>query len=160
MSLLDQDLSIECVSTIFGLNYDGSQDRGDNGIGAFEDITTGRLYRTANKILVAVSIPIPFYEDTPEMTRAMIVSRTVTCTIEDQFGNWYQGIPIADLGPGQHGKLIRASDGPHLLDRTYALCKMMEAKGNKMDNVKLRYWLLNDAMPYSVQGQDTAYITI
>jgi hypothetical protein len=160
MSLLDQDLSIECISTIFGLNYNGAPDPGDNGIGAFEDITTGRLYRTANKILVAVSIPIPFYEDTPDMTRAMIVNRTVTCTIEDQFGNFYEGIRIADLGPGKNGKLIRAGDGPHLLDRTYALCKLMQAKGCPMDNVKLRYWLLNDAMPYSIQGQDTAYLTI
>jgi hypothetical protein len=84
----------------------------------------------------------------------------VTCTIEDQHGNFYEGLRIADLGPGKNGKLIRGHDGPRLLDRTYGLCRLMQAKGNPMDNVKLRYWLLNDAMPYSIQGQDTPYITI
>ena len=149
-------MGIKCIATIFGLNYDGSSDSGDNGVGAFENPQTGRFYRTANEWIVGVSIPIPFYQATPNMSRADIESGVVTVTIEDANGKLYEGLKIVDLGPGEHGLLIKASDGPHLLDRTYALCHMM----GKMDDAPITYWILKSGVPYSVQGQNTPYIAI
>jgi hypothetical protein len=154
---LDPSKSIHCVATIFGLTYKGYHDPTDNGIGAFEDPSTGRFYRTANKVLVGVSIPIPFYERTPDMSRADIQDGLVTVTILDSHGNWYDGIKIVDLGPGAHDRLLKEDGTPRLLDRSYALCAQMAQKGNPMDNVWLRYWILKAGTPYSIQGQDTPY---
>ncbi|HTD17878.1 MAG TPA: hypothetical protein VK673_22025 [Chthoniobacterales bacterium] len=158
--IFDPALGVNCVMTIFGLNYNASRDAGDNGIGAFENQQTGQLYRTANKTLVAVSIPIPFYEETPDLSRADIESGRATCVIQDQRGNVFGDLLIADLGPGKDGKLIRAEDGPHLLDRTWKLCWMMAQKGNPMDNVKATFWLVKDGQAYTIHGQDTPYITV
>lgn len=157
MSAPDPALGIKCVATIFGLNYDGSRDKSDNGIGAFADPRTSRFYRTANESILGVSIPIPFYEETPDMSRADIESGTVTVTIEDPAGQLYQGLKIVDLGPGEHGFLIKDSAGhPHLLDRTYALCALM----NSFDDAPITYWILRGGVPYSVKGQDTRYLVI
>lgn len=157
MSNLDPALSIHCVATIFGLTYRGAHDPTDNGIGAFEDQKTGLLYRTANKILVGVSIPIPFYEQTPDMSRSDIENGIVKATILDSLGNWYENLLIVDLGPGAHDRLLKEDGTPRLLDRSYALCAMMAAKGNPMDNVWLRYWLVKNGVPYNIHGQDTPY---
>ena len=156
MTALDPNLGIRCIATIFGLNYDGSIDRGDNGIGAFENPQTGRFWRTANESIVGVSIPIPFYEETPNMSRSDIDNGIVTVTIQDANGKLYEGLGIKDLGPGEHGLLIRASDGPHLLDRTYALCQMM----GRMDDAPIIFWILRNGVPYTIKGQDTPYILI
>lgn len=156
MSAPDPSLGIKCIATIFGLNYNGSRDSGDNGLGAFIDKRTGRFYRTTDEMLVGVSIPIPFYEETPGMSRADIESQAVTVTIQDANGKYYFNLPIVDLGPGMHNKLIRAHDGPHLLDRTYGLCAEMKS----MDDAAITYWILKGGVPYTVKGQDTPYITI
>jgi hypothetical protein len=154
---LDPKLGIRCISTIFGLTYKGFHDPTDNGVGAFEDLSTGRLYRTANKTLLGCSIPIPFYELTPNLSRADIEQKLATAWILDTHGNWYENIPVVDLGPGEHDRLIRADDGPHLFDRSWLLCNMMAQKGNPMDNVGLTFWLVKGDVPYDVQGQDTPY---
>ena len=156
MSAPDPALGIKCISTIFGLNYDGSIDRGDNGVGAFENPKTGRLYRTANESIIGVSIPIPFYEETPNLSRSDVENGLATVTIQDQNGEYYFNLPVVDLGPGKNGHLIRGTDGPHLLDRTYALCQLMKA----LDNVAITYWIIKNGEPYKVLGQDTPYILI
>jgi hypothetical protein len=157
MSSPDPSLGIKCIATIFGLNYDGSRDQGDDGIGAFENPQTGRFYRTANESIVGVSIPIPFYEETPGMSRSDIENGLVTATIQDSSGRFYTGLKIVDLGPGEHGLLIKDSSGaPHLLDRTYALCALMAS----MDDAPITYWLMKDGSPYLIKGQNTSYITI
>jgi hypothetical protein len=156
MSAPDPKLGIKCISTIFGRNYNGSLDRGDNGIGAFESRLTGRFYKTTDEMLVGVSIPIPFYEDTPDLSRSDIESQAVTVTIQDANGDYYFNLPIVDLGPGLHGYLIKASDGPHLLDRTYGLCAEMKS----FDDASITYWIMKSGQAYLVKGQDTPYITI
>jgi hypothetical protein len=156
MSAPDPKLGISCVATIFGLNYKGRPDPDDNGEGAFIDLSTGKPYDTRDEMLIGVSIPIPFYKRTLGMSREDIESKAVTVTIQDANGEYWFNLPIVDLGPGESGKLIRASDGPHLLDRTYGLCQQMKS----MDDAKIVYWILKGRVPYSVQGQDTPYITI
>lgn len=156
MSAPDPSLGIKCIATIFGLNYNGSRDSGDNGIGSFINKQTGRFYRTTDENLVGVSIPIPFYEDTPNMSRADIESQAVTVTIQDANGDYWFNLPIVDLGPGMHGHLIKASDGPHLLDRTYGLCSLMKSH----DDAAITYWIMRGDQPYSVKGQNTPYVEL
>ena len=107
-------------------------------------------------MLIGVSIPIPFYRLTPNMSRADIETKAVTVTIQDANGEYWFNLPICDLGPGEAGKLIRASDGPHLLDRTYGLCS--ETKSH--DDAAITYWIMRGLVPYHVMGQDTPYITL
>jgi hypothetical protein len=156
MSAPDPTLGIKCVATIFGRNYNGSVDRGDNGIGAFQNAKTGRFYKTTDENLVGVSIPIPFYELTPNMSRADIESQAVTVTIQDANGEYYFNLPIVDLGPGLHGCLIKASDGPHLLDRTFGLCALMKSH----DDAPVTFWIMRGGQPYAIKGQDTPYAVV
>jgi len=157
---LDPALGIKCIMTIFGLTYKGHKDPEDNGIGAFENLQTGTLYRTANESILGVSIPIPFYEQTPNMSRHDIESKAVTCTIEDSQGNLFTDIPVVDLGPGKDGYLIKSDDGPHLLDRSWLVCHLMSLKANPMDNVEATYWLIKDGVAYDIKGRDTPYISL
>lgn len=150
---LPEALGVKCISTIFGLNYNGSIDGGDNGQGAFTDLSTGKPYNTRNKSLVGVSIPIPFYHKTPNMSKLDLERGVVTATIRDSHGHLYQNIKVVDLGPGMGGDLIKSSDGPHLLDRTYGLCAEM----NSFDNAAITFWLVREGKAIEVLGQDTPY---
>lgn len=156
MSAPNPALGIKCIATIFGLNYDGTRDPTDNGVGAFKNAKSGEFYNTRDEMLVGVSIPIPFYEQTPEMSRSDIENQLVTVTIQDNNGEYFFNLPIVDLGPGEHGYLIRSKDGPHLLDRTYGLCALMKS----FDDAPLTYWIMHNGEPYLVGGQDTPYFTV
>jgi hypothetical protein len=128
----------QCVATIFALNYNGSNDKGDNGAGAFHDPKTNLPYRT--RYVVGVSVPIPLYHAMP-ITRAGIESGRFVVdmyNVAKPQGIEY-GILIVDLGPGEHDELIEARwDGKevgHFLDRTYPLCKQM----GDMNDILVRF---------------------
>lgn len=53
----DPPMSATGNATMFGLNWDGSKDAGDNGQGFFTDPATGKPYNTLVKTLPGVSLP-------------------------------------------------------------------------------------------------------
>lgn len=81
--------------TVFGLNYDGSIDKGDNGIGFFRDPVTGRPYDTQNPNLVGASLNVGIFNGT--------------------IGNRYDKNIQAAVSKGQYKVQVTTDDGKSLI---------------------------------------------
>jgi hypothetical protein len=152
---LDPKHGVNTVASVFGSTYKGGVDPTDNGQGAFKDPATGKSYATRN--VVGVAIPIPFFKETCGGNYLLVEQRKFTVTI---FHNnvWYRDLPIVDLGPGAHGKLLKDKEGhTHLLDRTYPLCKLM----NSFDNAEVAFWIVDEhGVSLEVKGFEVGYFII
>jgi hypothetical protein len=124
-------------ATLFGLNYDGSQDTGDNGQGFFKDPKTGQPYNTRSETLAGASLPrevmlctflgltTTYPIDTVWGEHASAVQDYVTkntplLTI-DSGGKTAENVPLVDAGPS-------ASTGA-ALDLTYYIAHALETNG-------------------------------
>lgn len=140
----DPPYSITGRATIFGLNYDGSVDKSDNGDGFFG-------YNTRDKSLIGVAIP----EEVLMATLGMI--NGTWRQFADQVLQWAKNnMPIVMVWSQRTGKCALASlvdVGPaastgNALDRTYGLC---EALGD-MDNGICTYAIDVGGKPIELKG--------
>jgi hypothetical protein len=133
----DPPLSATGEATLFGINYDGSVDGGDNGQGFFKDPSTGQPYQTRSKTLAGVSLP-------REVMLSTFLGITTTNPIDsvwgahagavqeyvtknnplitiDSGGKTAENVPLVDAGPS-------ASTG-NALDLTYFIAHALETNG-------------------------------
>jgi hypothetical protein len=131
------------IATVFASNYNGSEDKDDNGEGAFTDLITDLPYAT--RFVVGVSLPIPILQATfgsPIPYREISLGAYTVDLQLIRTGQLYDKIPIVDLGPGepvhgQHGLLEDTEGNLHLLDRTLPLCKLMASDNDE----KVLFWI-------------------
>jgi hypothetical protein len=82
-------------STIFGLNYNGSIDKGDNGLGYFG-------YNTRDKSLIGVSLPIPVIDESigsHKLASVMEEIKTGKYKVRVTHNNISIIAKIVDIGP-------------------------------------------------------------
>ena len=127
-------------ATVFGLNYDGSQDQGDNGQGFFKDPATGQAYQTRSKTLAGASLPREVMlatflglENTQPINtvwsqyagqvQEYVTKHNPLLTI-DSGGKTAQNVPLVDAGP-------TAATGC-ALDLTYYIARALETNGKAL----------------------------
>jgi hypothetical protein len=138
---IDPKFFVNTLATIFGLNYDGSIDAGDNGEGAFVDLSTAEPYSTRDPKLVGCSIPIPMFREMLGGDKQAVSAGKFKVWIE----GFAQHVQIVDLGPGRDGKLLE----DRYLDRTYGLCKAM----GSTNNIRVNYAVIGpDGRPMEIKG--------
>ena len=170
---IDPPLSATGRATIFGLNYDGSNDPGDNRIGFFTDPSTGKPYDTGVKALIGASLPreilmssfgisddwkTPEVSDAHTLTvweqhagavRKFALSHNVTLTI-DSGGFSAQRVKLVDAGPEAVG--VNGCTIGNLIDLTYGAAHALNTKGDAICTIEL---LVNGA-PIEIRGWDFA----
>jgi hypothetical protein len=136
--------SVTGRATVFGLNYDGSDDRGDQDAqgralkGAFGD-------ETHNKEIVGVSLPIPVFESSIGRGKTSDVKahRYTVDILSHVTGKHLVGAWIVDLGPSVFTG--------NALDLTYASACML----GHSDNGTVTYWIKGpEGQPLAVKGWD------
>ena len=127
-------------ATLFGLNYDGSQDTGDNGMGFFKDPKTGQSYQTRSETLAGASLPrevmlSTFLGVTPTSPIDTVwadyagaiqdyVTKNDPLLTIDSGGKTAQNVPLVDAGPS-------AATGA-ALDLTYYVAHALETQGKAL----------------------------
>jgi hypothetical protein len=133
-------------ATIFGLNYDGSSDTGDNGQGFFKDPKTGQAYQTRSETLAGASLP-------REVMLCTFLGLTTTAPINtvwgqhasavqdyvtkntpllniDSGGKTAENVPLVDAGP------TKATGAA--LDLTYYVAHALETNGKALVTYEIR----------------------
>jgi hypothetical protein len=142
--------SVTGRATIFGLNYDGSMDAGDHGIGAWGT-------HTANKELIGVSLPEGVivstfgFEGTWRQDAAKVGRFLTEKKIQvEVFRNGKTILAtVCDAGPARtyKGKLLH-----NAIDLTYALAHELDTSGD----ATVTYRILKDGSPMEIKGWDFA----
>ena len=142
--------SVTGRATIFGLNYDGSMDAGDHGIGAWGT-------HTANKELIGVSLPEGVmvstfgFEGTWRQDAAKVGRFLTEKKIQvEVFRNGKTILAtVCDAGPARtyKGKLLH-----NAIDLTYALAHELDTSGD----ATVTYRILKDGLPMEIKGWDFA----
>jgi len=129
--------SITGRSTIFGLNYNGSIDRTDNGEGYFG-------YNTRDKSLIGVSLPIPVVDQSIGNHRLQSVVKSIKnkeYTVHVIYGDKSIIAPIVDVGP--------AAWTGNAIDLTYGAVQALSIP----DNSIVSYEILNSkGDPIQIKG--------
>jgi hypothetical protein len=147
MNIPQIPFSVTGRSTIFGLNYDGSIDRTDNGRGAFG-------FNTRDRTLIGCSLPIPVIKQTfnsagiAEIRRGARIwneTRKIQCDIRAFIQSHTTGRII--------GQVLICDEGPALwtgncLDCTYGLKKAL----GEHDNSIVTYWIMGPTGPFQIKG--------
>ena len=158
MVTVDPPFSVTGRATMFGLNYDGSIDQSDNGIGFFKDPTTGRSYNTRNEGLVGCSLPRevmlstflsidtwktvgidPIWARNGSNVQNYVTASRPLITI-DSGGKTAANVPLVDAGP--------AADTGNAIDLTFAVAHQLSTKGEALAT----YEILVDAKPVEIKG--------
>jgi hypothetical protein len=158
MVTVDPPFSVTGRATMFGLNYDGSRDQSDNGIGFFRDHTTGRPYNTRDEGLVGCSLPRevmlstflsidtwktvgidPIWARDGSNVQNYVTTNRPLITI-DSGGKTASNVPLVDAGP-------TAGTG-NAIDLTFAVAHQLGTKGAALAT----YEILVDARPVEIRG--------
>lgn len=136
----DGVMSVTGRSTIFGLNYDGTIDTGDNGQGYFG-------YNTRDHSLVGVSLPIPVIDHSignhkdPDIIRSIKKKKFTVHVMHRDIGIT---APIVDIGPSVWSG--------NAIDLTYAATKLLGIT----DNSTVTYEILDlEGEPIEIKGWKT-----
>jgi hypothetical protein len=134
---MNQAMIICGRATVFGLNYDGSTDREDNGLGAF-----GR--QTANKTILGASLPVPIIKESIGDHRNAAIAAAIrkeyyTVFVTNRLGKSIN-LPIVDVGP--------AVWTHNLCDLTYAAAHYLQTNG--ADDVTIQ--LLHNGASIPIKG--------
>ena len=138
--------SVTGDATIFGLNYDGSVDSGDNGQGFFKDPATGQAYQTRSKTLAGASLPRevmlstflgvvttnPISEVWSEHSGAVqaYVTNNKPLLNIDSGGKTAENVPLVDAGP--------TKETGAALDLTYYVAHSLETNGKALVTYEIR----------------------
>jgi hypothetical protein len=155
---VDPPFSVTGRATMFGLNYDGSIDRSDNGRGFFRDHTTGTSYNTRDEALVGCSLPREVMLSTflsidtwktvgidsiwareGSNVQNYVTTNRPLITI-DSGGKTASNVPLVDAGP-------TAGTG-NAIDLTFAVAHQLTTKGAALAT----YEILVDAKPLEIKG--------
>jgi hypothetical protein len=136
---LDPPYSVTGSGTMFGLDWDGGIDAGDNGEGFFHDPATGKSYNTRVKTLEGVSLPrevmlssflhvdlwdtdgiTPIWPKYASMLRQWVDGNKPLLTI-DSGGNSVTSQPLVDAGP--------TAETDNAIDLTYATAHALNTHG-------------------------------
>lgn len=143
----DPPYSVTCWATMFGLNWNGSVDAGDNGVGNFIDHATGQPYNTRNHTLTGVSLPreimmstflgfdgwkgeniTEIWKSHEKAVQAFIENNSPSVYV-DCLGHTLQNAPIVDSGP-------KASTG-NGLDLTFLSAHILDTHGRALVTYKI-----------------------
>jgi hypothetical protein len=132
-------------ATVFGLNYDGSVDTGDNGLGAWGA-------KTANKDIIGASIPEEVLMDTLGVSRPWNSKSAVAVGVSLKEG-------AVQARVTRNGKTILADivdAGPaawthNAIDLTYALAHALDTGGKSV----VSYSLISNGKPIQIKGWDS-----
>lgn len=158
MVTVNPPFSVTGRATMFGLNYDGSIDQSDNGVGFFRDPTTNKSYNTRNQGLVGCSLPREVMLSTflsidtwkaggidsiwarngSDVQNYVSTNRPLL-TI-DSGGKTASNVPLVDAGP-------TAGTG-NAIDLTFAVAHQLSTKGAALAT----YEILVDAKPVEIKG--------
>ena len=159
---VDPPLSVTGRATMFGLNWDGSTDTSDNGMGFFTDPSTGRPYNTRNRELAGCSLPrevmLSTFLSIDSWKTAGIgqiwahncssVQRYVTdnkpLITLDSGGKTASNVPLVDAGP--------SADTGNSIDLTYAVAHQLNTEGEALAT----YEILVDGNPLEIRGWNWA----
>ena len=125
---------VQGIATIFGLDYDGKADRGDNGLGFFTDPGTNKPYDTTDKTLMGCSLPIPVIDKSiglhshPDVRQA-ISNQEFTVWITAR-NNRSVRCKIVDIGPSVWTK--------HIIDLCYSPAHILDTKGYALVDLEIR----------------------
>ena len=158
MVTVDPPFSVTGRATMFGLNYNGTFDQSDNGIGFFKDPTTGKSYNTRNEGLVGCSLPREVMLSTflsinswktvgietiwarnGASVQNYVTAKRPLITI-DSGGKTASNVPLVDAGP-------TAGTG-NAIDLTFAVAHQLNTKGAALAT----YEILVDAEPVEIKG--------
>jgi hypothetical protein len=162
MVTVDPPLSVTGTATMFGLNWDKSPDKTDNGIGFFTDLLTGKPYLTRDPLLVGCSLPREVMLSTflgvetwrtagvdnewnarAAQVRLYVTANTPLLTI-DSGGLSIQNVPLVDAGP--------SADTGNALDLTYRVAHELKTDGEAIAT----YMILVKGKPIQILGWDFA----
>jgi len=155
---VDPPFSVTGRATMFGLNYDGSHDPEDDGIGFFTDPATGRSYNTRNEALAGCSLPREVMLSTflsidswktdgidrvwAHNSRSVqeYVNRNKPLLTIDSGGKTASDVPLVDAGP--------AAGTHNSIDLTFFVAHQLETEGEALAT----YELLVDGAPLEIKG--------
>ena len=167
---LDPPLSATGRATMFGLNYDGSNDPGDNRVGFFTDPSTLKPYNTGIKTLIGASLPreilmssfgisddwktpsvsdentLTVWEKNADAVRAFALNHNVTLTIDSGGSYSSQNVKLVDAGPeavGANGCCIG-----NMVDLTYGAAHALNTNGDAICTIEL----LVNGSPIEIKG--------
>lgn len=125
--------SVTGRSTIFGLNFDGSIDRGDNGEGAFGD-------NTRDKNLIGCSLPIPVLAQSIGDDHAIRLRHYTVSIYSHITSQSLSGVWIVDKGP--------ATWTGNAIDLTYGATLAL----GHHDNGLVTYWITGTSGIVQIRG--------
>ena len=158
MVTIDPPYSVTGRATMFGLDWGGSVDEFDNGIGFFINPATGQPYDTRNKGLVGCSLPrevmlstflsidswkaggIDHIWDHNGLSVQKYVEANKPLITLDSGGKTAANIPLVDAGP--------AADTGNAIDLTYAVAHQLDTQGAALAT----YEILVDGKPIEIKG--------
>ena len=136
------------IATVFGLNYNGSRDEGDNGEGAWG-------VKTANTSILGVSLPeavliLTFGLSGTWRQEAVSVGRFLTLhnvLVHVTRAGKTVVAPVVDAGPARtyKGKLLH-----NAIDLTYAVAHALETNGEAI----VSYQIVSDGVALPIKGWD------
>jgi hypothetical protein len=118
-------------ATTFGLNYDGTRDFGDNGVGFYNNPVTGRPYNTRDPNLIGASVPASdlvasFGQEATNPNSAlsrMIGRGDIQVQVAQPNGGVVQ-MPLVDQGPGARENAT--------LDLTHGASRLFLTQGKRV----------------------------
>jgi hypothetical protein len=146
---------------MFGLNWNGSIDAGDNGEGFFTDPSTGKPYATRNETLVGCSLPrevmLSTFGISDDWRSAAIkdvweshhsavqdyVTANKPLLYVDSGGHTLQLAPLVDAGP--------AAGTNNGLDLTYRSAHLIDTQGKAL----VTYKIVVNGSPIPIKGWDS-----
>src|SRR5260221_15495 len=159
---LDPPYAVTGNATMFGLNWNGSIDSGDNGIGFFINPASNADYQTRSRTLVGCSLPREVmlstflgYDDWQTMGIATAwaqhamtllhwVSNNQPLVTIDSGGHTDIGMPIVDAGP--------TASTHNAIDLTYAVARQLNTQGLALAT----YMIVLGEAPMVIKGWDFA----
>jgi hypothetical protein len=158
MVTVDPPFSVTGRATMFGLNFDGSFDPADNGIGFFTDPDTGRSYNTRNQGLKGCSLPREVMLSTflsidswktaginriwarnSASVQEYVTKNKPLLTI-DSGGKTAANVPLVDAGP--------TAETRNSIDLTFFVAHQLNTKGAALAT----YEILVDGTPLEIKG--------
>jgi hypothetical protein len=155
---VDPPFSVTGRATMFGLNYDGSFDPADNGIGFFADPGTGRSYNTRNEALKGCSLPREvmlstflsidswktdgidrIWAQNAASVQDYVKKNKPLLTI-DSAGKTAVDVPLVDAGP--------TAETRNSIDLTFFVAHQLKTNGEALAT----YEILVDGTPLEIRG--------
>jgi hypothetical protein len=158
MVTVDPPFSVTGRATMFGLNYNGSIDTGDNGMGFFMDPGTGKTYNTRMQALRGCSLPRevmlstflsidswktagidPIWARNSASVQEYVTRNKPLLTI-DSGGKTAGNVPLVDAGP--------TAETHNSIDLTFAVAHELKTNGAALAT----YEILVADTPLEIKG--------